>query len=100
MFDTANLGVVNIPVAGEVDIILQGVQFTLINKNGNKQDALPDVCSLTPTKEKETFVPVDVLSEFKAPPLRQENIRGLERQLHRKHELVSHRRRSHRKRKP
>lgn len=70
-FKTYELGVVRIAQSGETSITLQGLQFTLLDKNGKKIDALPDVrwLSLTPTKKKATFASSDITAKFKGKRL-------------------------------
>ena len=65
-----DLGVINIPVTGEIDIKLQGIQLSLAKDEKGRlvhKEALPDVqcLSLIPTKEKATSTPMDILKGFK-----------------------------------
>lgn len=69
-----DLGVINIPVTGEIDIKLQGIQLSLAKDEKGRlvhKEALPDVqcLSLIPTKEKATSTPMDILKGFKGKPL-------------------------------
>lgn len=70
-FKEYELGTVHISESGETPITLRGLQFTLVDKNGKKIDALPDVRSLTltPTKKEPTFTSTDVLNQFKGKEL-------------------------------
>lgn len=69
-----DLGVINIPVTGEIDIKLQGIQLSLAKDEKGRlvhKEALPDVqcLSLIPTKEKATSTPMDILKGFKGKAL-------------------------------
>ncbi|NDV81592.1 DUF1080 domain-containing protein [Bacteroides sp. 51] len=64
-YKTFDLGVINVENPGDAEIILKAIQLTL--KGKEHKEALPDIhwLTLTPTKEKATSQPVDIVAKFK-----------------------------------